>query len=101
MEASIGFGKLVGVTGSHRSLLPEGREMTPFVRWEPVSRVPVECWLLSNFRNTPIVQDELAHFWIYEQTFGGWEIGVSFGLDSYEIFISGSAKEIWESNNGS
>jgi len=30
---------LIGATGSHRSLLPEVREMYPFGREEPVSQV--------------------------------------------------------------
>lgn len=30
LEASMGSDRLLGASGSHLSLLPEGREMTPF-----------------------------------------------------------------------
>lgn len=33
--------------------------MTPFNRWEPVSQVPVERWLLPKPQKPPILQVEL------------------------------------------
>lgn len=44
---SVGFGVLIGTTGSHISPLPEVREMT-FGRWAMVSQVPEEFWILDN-----------------------------------------------------
>jgi len=44
----IPFDMLIGTTGSHMSLLFEGREMTPFGRWELDAQVSEECWLLFN-----------------------------------------------------
>lgn len=58
MYPSMHFDKLIGITGIHRALMPEGREMTPFGRGEPVSQVPKECFYLIS-RNPPIVQGEL------------------------------------------
>lgn len=46
------FDMLVGATGTHISLLPEVREMSPFGRWEMVLQVPEEFWLLSNHQKS-------------------------------------------------
>ena len=43
---------LEGATGSHMSLLPEGREVTPFGIWKPALQVPKKCWLLSNHQKS-------------------------------------------------
>lgn len=34
------------------SFSTEVREMTPLARWELVSKVPDECWLLSNHQKS-------------------------------------------------
>lgn len=46
------FDMLISATGSHMSLLPEVRKMTPLGRWELVSQFPEECWLLCNFQKS-------------------------------------------------
>jgi hypothetical protein len=38
---------LEGATGSHMSLWPEGKEMTPFGRWELVSQAAEEAFICT------------------------------------------------------
>ena len=55
---------------SHESLLPEVRKMTPFNRWEMISQVPEDCWLLSP-RNPPEVHSFLG-IWTAIWGLGSW-----------------------------
>lgn len=57
LEASMSFDVLMVTTGSHVSHLPEVREMTPFGKWESVSHISKECWLLSNCQQCPCSLD--------------------------------------------
>jgi hypothetical protein len=50
--SSMHFDMLIGITDIHRALMPEGREMAPFGRGEPVSQVSEGCWLLSNLEKS-------------------------------------------------
>lgn len=55
LEASSSFDVLIDPTSSHRSLLPEVREMTPFHRRELVSHVPKGCWLYHQLEQSFLI----------------------------------------------
>lgn len=46
------FDMLIGATSSYGPLLSEVRTMTPFGRWEPVSQVAEEYWILLNHQKS-------------------------------------------------
>ena len=74
------------------TLLPEGRERTPFGKGEPVSQVPEECWLLSNCQKSSSISGG-SHLMIFQLPLGVWGIGISldqkqFGRNHFDQSIS-------------
>jgi hypothetical protein len=81
------FDVLIDTTRSHMSLLPVVREMTPFGRWEPISQIPKEHWLLSNQKSS--YNPGCSQLWISGQPLEIWRIGISLEPDSGCCTISG------------
>lgn len=57
------FDMLICVTGSPIHLLPEVRKMTLFGRWEHISQVPAERWLLFNLQNSSFRVSSSLDIW--------------------------------------